>query len=68
MQADSLSAREATELLKQRRYDREKESFNKAYEGGNMLQKTAYNTLAGMAGNLETIATYGGNLLDFATF
>lgn len=39
MQADNLTAKEATALLTQRRKDKEKEAFNKAYEQGNLLQK-----------------------------
>lgn len=67
MQADNVSAKEATAMIAQRRKDKEKEQFNKAYESGNLLQKGAYNFLALGAGNLETIAKYSGNALDFAT-
>lgn len=67
MQADNVSAKEATAMIAQRRKDKEKEQFNKAYESGNLLQKGAYNFLALWAGNLETIAKYSGNALDFAT-
>jgi hypothetical protein len=50
-------------MIQQRR----KDQFNKKYEEANLLQKGAYNTLAFAAGNLETVAKYGGNALDFIT-
>jgi len=68
MQADNITAKEATAMIAQRRKDKEKEAFNKAYNKGNLLQKGAYNFLALWAGNLETIAKYSGNILDYATF
>jgi hypothetical protein len=70
MANDWLTSYEASELLKQSKEQKKIkawEDFQKRYEKGNFLQKGAYNTLAFAAGNLETIAKYGGNILDFAT-
>ena len=70
MANDGLTSYEASELLKQSKEQKKAkawEDFQKKYEKGNLLQKGAYNTLAFAAGNLETIAKYGGNILDFAT-
>lgn len=70
MANDWLTSYEAAELLKKSKAQKkvkEWEDFQKKYEQGNLLQKGAYNTLAFAAGNLETIAKYGGNILDFAT-
>ncbi len=63
MQADNVPVKQAVSMIQQRR----KDQFNKKYEQGNLLQKGAYNTLAFAAGNLETVAKYGGNALDFIT-
>ena len=70
MANDWLTSYEASELLKQSKEQKKVkawEDFQKKYEQWNILQKGAYNTLAFAAGNLETIAKYGGNILDFAT-
>lgn len=70
MANDGLTSYEAAELLKKSKAQKKVkawEDFQKKYEQGNLLQKGAYNTLAFAAGNLETIAKYGGNILDFAT-
>ena len=63
MQADNVPVKEAVSLIQKRRADQ----FNKKYKEGNLLQKWAYNTLAFAAGNLETLAKYSGNTLDFIT-
>lgn len=63
MQADNVPVKQAVSMIQQRR----KDQFNKKYEEGNLLQKGAYNTLAFAAGNLETLAKYSGNALDFIT-
>lgn len=63
MQADNVPVKQAVSLIQQRR----KDQFNKKYEEGNLLQKGAYNALAFGAGNLETLAKYSGNALDFIT-
>lgn len=71
MVADNLTAKESIALIKQYRSDlpwKQKAEFEKKYAEGNLLQKWAYNALAFGAGNLETIAKYGGNILDLATF
>jgi len=70
MANDWLTSYEASDLLKKSKEQKKAkawEDFQKKYEQGNLLQKGAYNTLAFAAGNLETIAKYGGNILDFAT-
>lgn len=70
MANDGLTSYEASDLLKKSKEQKKVkawEDFQKKYEQGNLLQKGAYNTLAFAAGNLETIAKYGGNILDFAT-
>ncbi len=63
MQADNVPVKEAVSLIQKRRADQ----FNKKYKEGNLLQKWAYNTLAFAAGNLEILAKYSGNTLDFIT-
>ena len=63
MQADNVPVKQAVSMIQQRR----KDQFNKKYEEWNLLQKWAYNTLAFAAGNLETLAKYSGNTLDFIT-
>lgn len=63
MQADNIPVKQAVSMIQKRRADQ----FNKKYEEGNLLQKGAYNTLAFAAGNLETLAKYSGNTLDFIT-
>lgn len=70
MANDWLTSYEASDLLKKSKEQKKAkawEDFQKKYEQGNLLQKGAYNTLAFAAGNLETLAKYGGNILDFAT-
>lgn len=70
MANDGLTSYEASDLLKKSKEQKKVkawEDFQKKYEQGNLLQKGAYNTLAFAAGNLETIAKYGWNILDFAT-
>lgn len=71
MQADNLTAKEATALIKQYRTDipeKQKADFEKKYAQGNLLQKGAYNALMLGAGATEKVLQYGGNILDFATF
>lgn len=63
MQADNVPVKQAVSMIQQRR----KDQFNKKYEEGNLLQKGAYNALAFGAGNLETLAKYSWNALDFIT-
>lgn len=63
MQSDNVPVKQAVAMIQKRR----KDQFQKKYDEANLLQKWAYNALSFAAGNLETVAKYGGNTLDFIT-
>ena len=63
MQSDNVPVKQAVDMIQKRR----KDQFQKKYDEANLLQKWAYNALSFAAGNLETVAKYGGNTLDFIT-
>jgi ParB-like nuclease domain len=63
MRESNIPSDKAVSMIQQRR----KDQFQKKYDEWNLLQKGAYNALSFAAGNLETVAKYGGNTLDFIT-